>query len=576
MQTSQQPQLQAGPAMHSTRVHSPSAGYPRTGGYGPMGHAINRTHQQQQQQQQKQPFPPPPPPQLPPPPGFFPSPTPPSPSPPTFQSPPLSNTCGHTPPSDFTLSQTHWDTRTVFGLDLPRFVKRTPHTESNRTAGMPITDITLLHTIRHSWNSYWLRYIAHGYSTGMLFTKHINESMFASEFFSVLRAKEIDLDAAAIAYCHPNNIPTPTKQKALGALVAEFVDYLQDVCEERGAASSARPEDSQRPSHIRPPHQPDPATAQRITALEHQLAAATLTINHLRGKPTPQPSQPFTHNQPPATTSQQPPPSQFPQGTAQTDEFSPIAPRNIQQQIDSLERKLAVRKHEHSAPANQAPSVVDITALPTRLASQETTLYSPSPNFGDKDRPTELSLHHKTPSHTLSQSVFQPTQASQHTTFDAPVTTTAHAPATTNHNNDPNPNVDRASKNTPTTKSKRAVQLGSNPTLLKNKDNPHCHFPPTGTAISMAQWCQHNFTDVHIDSGIIRWFGSLKNFSDKQKADCKSYISEVLQAYPEITHEQRQQLDANAASWGIPIRLIQKLQARPLMRLLSIIATMTE
>ena len=202
------------------------------------------------------------------------------------------------PPADFTPSPTHWDTRSIFGLDLPRFIKHTPHTEANHIAGVPITDLTIWQTVRRGWNSYWLRYLAHGYNTGMFFTKHISETMFASELFSGLRARKIDLDATAIAYCHQRNIPAPTKQKALSALVSKFVDYMQDVNNESNPTpSKTSPHNTQGPQ-LKTPQQPDPATAQRLLTLEHQLAA-NLTISHLRGQPTPLPSQPtIIHTQP--------------------------------------------------------------------------------------------------------------------------------------------------------------------------------------------------------------------------------------------------------------------------------------
>ena len=229
MHTSSQPQFQAGSMHHSATMPAQLTTSPRTSGYGPVGQAINRMHQHSQ----PQPFPPPPPPpHLPsPPPGTFTNPTPlahllpPSQTPTQATpspSPPLRTKLQVLPPADFTPSPTHWDTRSIFGLDLPRFIKHTPHTEANHTAGMPITDLTILQTVRHGWNSYWLRYLAHGHNTGLFFTKHISENMFASEFFSALRSRKIDLDAAAIAYCHQHNIPVHTKQKALSALVTEF------------------------------------------------------------------------------------------------------------------------------------------------------------------------------------------------------------------------------------------------------------------------------------------------------------------------------------------------------------------
>ena len=482
----------------------------------------------------------------------------PSPSPPHRTKPQV------LPPSDFTPSPTHWDTRNIFGLDLPRFIKHTPHTD-------------ILQTIRHGWNSYWLRYLAHGHNTGLCFTKHISETMFASEFFSTLRNRKIDLDAAAIAYCHQRNIPTHTKQKALTALVTEFVDYLQDICSECNTTASVSPPHNPAAHQLRPPQQVDPATAQRLIALEHQLATANLTISHLRGQPTPQPSQPITTHAKPISTAD----THLNAIGAQSRDFSPIAPRNLQQHIDALGHEPTTCKTLAPAAARPAPSVVDITASPVRGASQETTLYSPSPHYYDDDAKATASNQHivSHPQHSL------PTSSLPHS-HQSITASTPHQTAT-----DTTEHTSQSSKTIPDTTSKkpgkRAVQLGSNPTLLKKQRQstlPGAPAPKPKTPLDAvfqqpaqrSQWFQQNFTGVRTDSGILRWFGSLKSVSEKQKAERRSYSNEVLQAYPEITLEQRQQLEANAASWGIPIRLIDKFQTKPLLRLLCIIAQMSE
>ena len=591
MHTSPQPQFQAGSMRHNaTMMPAQPTTYPRTSGYGPVGQAINRT----QQHSQPQPFPPPPPPpNLPsPPPGTFTNPTLPVPPLPTFQSPspsqtstqatpspsqPLRNKPQALPPADFTPSPTHWDTRSIFGLDLPRFIKHTPYTEANHIAGMPITDLTILQTVRHGWNSYWLRYLAHGHNTGMFFTKHISETMFASELFSGLRARKIDLDATAIAYCHQHNIPTPTKQKALSALVSEFVDYMQDVNNESNSTPSKTSQHNSEGPQLKTPQQTDPATTQRLIALGHQLATANLTISYLRGQPTPLPSQPaIIHTQPVPTINTQPDNTKAP-----SRDFSPIAPRNLQLHLDSSGHESARCNNPPPVDIQSPPPVVDITSSPIPGASQETALYSPSPQYHEDDSKAAPPHHHDV-AHPHSSLATNPvSQPHQHTTAPA-----LHRPATSNTDTtsqSPKPILADTSKK----QRKRTIQLGSNPTLLKKQRQstlPGAPAPKPKTPVDAvfqqpaqrSQWFQQNFTGVHTESGILRWFGSLKNVSDKQKTECRTYINEVLQAYPEITLDQRQQLEANAASWGIPIHLIDKFQTRPLLRLLCIIAQMSE
>ena len=573
MHTSPQPQFQTGSMPHSATTQAQFAAYPRTSGYGPIGHAINRMHQHQQ----SQPLPPPPPPLLPSPlPGTFtataplvpllptshspsPSPTPtqatPSPSPPQRAKPQV------LPPPDFTPSPTHWDTRNIFGLDLPRFIKHTPHTEANNTAGIPITDLTRLQTVRHGWNSYWLRYLAHGHNTGLFFTKHISETVFASEFFSTLRNRKIDLDAAAIAYCHQHNIPTHTKQKAFTALVTEFVDYLQDICNESNSTAPVSSQHNPAAHQLKAPQQVDPATAQRLIALEHQLATANLTINHLRGQPTPLPSQPTTTHTKPISTADTHPNNIG----AHSCDFSPIAPRNLQPHMEALGHESAPCKTLAPAGTRSPPSVVDITASPatTMMPKQRPPTNTALPTHNLPHQPACCHIHTNTSQHLHHTNLQQtpPTWPANHPN-----------PSPIPHPEDPASVPSNLAATLLCSKKQRQSTLPGAPAPKpKTPLDAVLQQPP-----QRSQWFQQNCTGVHTDSGILRWFGSLKNVSEEQKAECRSYISEVLQAYPEITIEQRQQLEANAASWGIPIRLIDKFQTKPLLRLLCIIAQMSE
>ena len=226
---------------------------------------------------------------------------------------------------------------------------------------------------------------------------------------------------------------------------------------------------------------------------------------------------------------------------------------------------------------NFHPQVVDITSSPIPGASQETALYSPSPQYHDDDSKT-VTPHPRHAAHPPPSLNANPaSQPHQHAT----------APALHRHAKSNTDGTSQSSKpilsDTSKKQGKRTIQLGSNPTLLKKQRQSTLPGAPTPKPkmpveavfqqpAQRSQWFQQNFTGVHTESGILRWFGSLKNVSEKQKTECRTYINEVLQTYPEITLDQRQQL----ASWGIPIRLIDKFQTKPLLRLLCIIAQMTE
>ena len=76
-------------------------------------------------------------------------------TPPSFATPTL--------PSDFVPSEHYHDCRAVYGYDLPKAVKATTYTQKLGIAGCPIETVPLLAVIRHSWSSYWLRYLCHGH-----------------------------------------------------------------------------------------------------------------------------------------------------------------------------------------------------------------------------------------------------------------------------------------------------------------------------------------------------------------------------------------------------------------------------
>ena len=276
----------------------------RYSGYGPMGRSINmmQTHPCSNSS-----FPPPPPPIFAnpptsppppcPPPGLFDSPHThpgtalstvhqPSPPPPIFQTTPTptQQTQHNTTPPDalshplppvpteFCQSPTHWDTRSVFGLDLPRTIRQTAHTTSNKTAGVPVTQLPLLACVRHTWNSYWIRYLAHGNNLHMVFTKNIAEAACVSEFLAKVRSRKLDIDKTAMAYCHQHSIPAHTRQAAITALVNEFIDYMCDV----------NPTSTSKSAALNTSTQADPASAHRIAELEHQLAISSQTIQQLQ------------------------------------------------------------------------------------------------------------------------------------------------------------------------------------------------------------------------------------------------------------------------------------------------------
>ena len=170
----------------------------------------------------------------------------------SFQTPPL--------PSDFVPSEQYHDCKVVYGYDLPKAVRTTTYTQKIGIAGCPIETVPLLAIVRHSWSSYWLRYLCHGHEIFPVFTKHISQAMLATELFSRLNHNKIDFDTVALAHCQGAipPIPNPTKKQALAALADEFYEYMSGLIHEPSSQHTAAT---------------DQQSNQRILQLEQQLAA---------------------------------------------------------------------------------------------------------------------------------------------------------------------------------------------------------------------------------------------------------------------------------------------------------------
>ena len=95
------------------------------------------------------------------------------------------------------------------------------------------------------------------------------------------------------------------------------------------------------------------------------------------------------------------------------------------------------------------------------------------------------------------------------------------------------------------------------------------------TPTQPSAWFTANYTGVHTESGIARWFGGLK-IPDKKKNEVRQHIETVMRQFPSISEEQRSNLDRHGVAQGIAVRAVAKFADAPLMRLLSIITAMSE
>ena len=67
-----------------------------------------------------------------------------------------------TPPSTWTCTSTHWDTKTEYGLNFPKRVEATQFSRRQNLAGQEITQIKLIDVVQSGLNNWGLWLVANG------------------------------------------------------------------------------------------------------------------------------------------------------------------------------------------------------------------------------------------------------------------------------------------------------------------------------------------------------------------------------------------------------------------------------
>ena len=269
----------------------------------------------------------------------------------------------------------------------------------------------------------------------------------------------------------------------------------------------------------------NPASSHRITQLEVQLAKAQHTIQRMQANMPGQASAATTHH------------------AAEQAEARGSA---IQEQIDRLTQE--VGPPEPILPHAMDTEVVEIPeSIP---ASQDTVIFSPSGRpMLDQDEPG--------PAET-------PPNPKRKLTFTSPTTQPTSGAATSTQG------TEASASTRPPAKKLRQATLTGKPTPAARQAGEIFNTPAQPSA-----WFTANYTGVHTESGIVRWFGGLK-IPDKKKNEVRHYIETVMRHFPSISEEQRSNLDRHAVAQGIAVRAVAKFADAPLMKLLSIITAMSE
>ena len=346
----------------------------------------------------------------------------------------------------------------------------------------------------------------------------------------MIRQRKINTDAAATAYAWEHSLPMD-RASGVKALAEDFCDYMEDLIHKKqvaGNASNSAQHTMGTPAAVQAAASQgiDPASSHRITQLEVQLAKAQHTIKHLQANA-------------PGQASIGPR-----QATAVT---SATRGRTIQEQIDRLTQE--VGPPEPILPHVTEQEVVEVAeSIP---ASQDTVIFSPSGRpLLDQDEPS--------PANT-------PFNPKRKLTFPSPGNPqpTSGAAASTQ-------GTETSASTRPPTKRLRQATLTGKPTPAARQAGEIFNTPAQPSA-----WFTANYTGVHTESGIVRWFGGLK-IPDKKKNEVRQYIETVMSQFPSISQEQRSNLDRHAVAQGIAVRAVAKFADAPLMKLLSIITAMSE
>ena len=100
-------------------------------------------------------------------------------------------------PAEFSQNPNYLDSRSIAGLNLARWVKKSEWTVKKQIDGCPSHAIPLHSVLYQGWNSYWIRHVAEGKPTFFVGFRSMAEVVFCHSLFAKLREENVDLDELA-------------------------------------------------------------------------------------------------------------------------------------------------------------------------------------------------------------------------------------------------------------------------------------------------------------------------------------------------------------------------------------------
>lgn len=181
-----------------------------------------------------------------------------------------------TPPSTWTCTSTHWDTKTEYGLNFPKRVEATQFSRRQNLAGQEITQVKLIDVVQSGLNNWGLRLVANGRFVSCDFFRNRLEATFATMLFCEMSKQKDTIDFTKLLEAFTPSGQDPqewdTKLNSIKSLVQATLDHYKTLC----------PQD---------PQQTILEELEKLKAENAALKAGQMSDSHDPQNPPPQPGQ---------------------------------------------------------------------------------------------------------------------------------------------------------------------------------------------------------------------------------------------------------------------------------------------
>ena len=137
-------------------------------------------------------------------------------------------------PSSWNSSDTHWDKKTEYGLNLPKRVESTQFSRRQNLAGQEISQIKLIDVVQSGISNWGLRLVANGRFVSCEFFRNRLEATFATTLFREMSKQKDTLDFHRLlgAFTPQGQDPQEwdTKLTSIKGLVQSTLDHFRTLC----------------------------------------------------------------------------------------------------------------------------------------------------------------------------------------------------------------------------------------------------------------------------------------------------------------------------------------------------------